>query len=73
MNPDSPVPVPPFTRPWHTPRQAMKFLGMTKSTFWRRVHEGAIIARQDGPRTYRINHQALLDYLEENKTFDPGT
>ena len=59
-------------RNWFTPRQAIKILGMSKSTFWRRVHEGAITARRDGPRTYRISRQSLIDYLNENKTFDPA-
>ncbi|MBF0529072.1 MAG: hypothetical protein HQK55_07345 [Deltaproteobacteria bacterium] len=45
---------------------------MTKSTFWRRVHDGAIIARQDGPRTYRVSRRELMNYLDENKTFDPA-
>ena len=50
----------------------MGLLGMSKSTFWRRVHEGALVARRDGPRSYRISREALASYLEENKTFDPA-
>ena len=57
---------------WLTPAQAMRIMGMSKSTFWRRIHEGAIVARKDGPKTYRIHRQSLLDYLEENITFNPA-
>ena len=67
------TPTGPLVREWYTPRQAIRLLGMTKSTFWRRVHEGAIVARRDGPRTYRVSRQALNDYLAENKTFDPAS
>ena len=57
---------------WYTPAQAMRILGMSKSTFWRRIHEGTLVARQDGPRTYRVSGEALRAYLEENRTFDPA-
>ncbi|MEW6264929.1 MAG: helix-turn-helix domain-containing protein [Thermodesulfobacteriota bacterium] len=61
-----------FSREWYTPRQVIRLLGLSKSTFWRRVHEGALVARQDGPKTYRINRRAILTYLEERQTFDPS-
>jgi excisionase family DNA binding protein len=61
-----------LVRDWYTPTQARNILGMSKSTFWRRVHDGSIVARQDGPRCYRVSRRALIDYQEENKTFDPA-
>ena len=72
MKNDSAYSSKPVLREWFTPRQAMNYLGMSKSTFWRRVHDGAIIARQDGPRTYRVSRRELANYLDENKTFDPA-
>jgi excisionase family DNA binding protein len=72
LPPNQPLPAPFKVREWLTPRQVMGLLGMSKSTFWRRVHEGALVARRDGPRSYRISREALAAYLEENKTFDPA-
>ena len=57
---------------WYKPAEAMRIMGMTKSTFWRRVHDGTIVARRDGPRTYRISAEALLTYLDESRTMDYG-
>ena len=57
---------------WMTPAEAQHFLGMSKSTFWRRVHDGSIIARRDGPKSYRVSTRAVLDYIQENATFDPA-
>jgi excisionase family DNA binding protein len=58
---------------WFSPEEARRLLGLSKSTFWRRVHEGAIVARRDGPRSYRISRQALAAYCRENVTFDPAS
>lgn len=57
---------------WMTPAEAQHFLGMSKSTFWRRVHDGSIVARRDGPKSYRVSARAVLDYIQENATFDPA-
>lgn len=54
---------------WLTPRQAIKLLGMSKSTFWRRVQSGDIVGRRDGPRTYRFRRDVLEAYIQAHLTF----
>ena len=53
-----------LTTKWYTPAEAIKILQISKSTFWRKIHDGSIKHRQDGPKTYRISETALLDYLK---------
>ena len=57
----------PSTRPdriAHTPTEVAEMLGLTAQTVYRMIHNGDIVARRVGVRSYRILDADLQKYLD---------